>query len=137
MTCPYDIVSADRILVTDQDVVATYRPMGACIEAGFVENILGDATMIITRDAFKKLGGFSTQRASWEDHEFLLKLCFEGFKLETLLDATFYYRKSPRGRNQQANKFRNLQSLFAQLQLAPSEDLARIIATVSGPMLVR
>jgi GT2 family glycosyltransferase/glycosyltransferase involved in cell wall biosynthesis len=136
VTCPYDIVSADRILVTKQDVVAAYRPIGACIEAGFFENIFGDATMIITHSAFKQLGGFPTQRASWEDHEFLLKLCFEGFKLETLPEEIFYYRQSPNGRNQQANVFRNYQSLFNHLQAAPSGDLARIIAAVSGPMLV-
>src|SRR5262249_50496096 len=46
LTCPYDIVDADRLLPTEQDVTSTYRPWGACLEAGFFENILGGAAMI-------------------------------------------------------------------------------------------
>jgi GT2 family glycosyltransferase len=136
ITCPYDIVNADRIFVNEHDVIATYRPIGACIEAGFFENTLGDATMIITRSAFQKLGGFPTRRAAWEDHEFLLNLCFKGLKLETFPETIFYYRYSLNGRNQQVNYFRNYQSLFSQLQEASTDDLARIIAAVSGPMLL-
>jgi glycosyltransferase involved in cell wall biosynthesis/GT2 family glycosyltransferase len=136
LTCPFDIVAGDKIHVTDEDVIATYRPFGPCIEAGFFENVLGDATMIMTRAVFKALGGFPTGRASWEDHEFLLRLCFNGFKLETFTEAIFYYRQSPQGRNKQANDYQNYQSLFSALQSASPEDLARIITAVGGPMLV-
>jgi GT2 family glycosyltransferase/glycosyltransferase involved in cell wall biosynthesis len=135
VTCPYDVVDADRILVFERDVLSTYRPIGGCTEAGFFENTFGDATMVIRRSVFDKLGGFPTQRASWEDHEFLLNLCFKGYKLETLPEALFYYRQSRASRHRQANDFRNYQSLFGQLQVAPSADLARIVAAISGPML--
>jgi hypothetical protein len=91
--------------------------------------------MVIKRSVFDKLGGFPTQRASWEDHEFLLNLCFKGYKLETLPEALFYYRQSAVSRHRQANDFCNYQSLFGQLQVAPSAELARIVAAISGPML--
>ena len=136
LTCPFDIVADDKVRVTEEDVIATYRPFGPCVEAGFFENVLGDATMIMSRAVFKALGGFPTGRASWEDHEFLLGLCFKGFKLETFPEAIFYYRQSSQGRNKQANDYRNYQSLFSALQFAPPEDLARIIAAVGGPMLI-
>jgi GT2 family glycosyltransferase/glycosyltransferase involved in cell wall biosynthesis len=135
VTCPYDVVNADRILVFERDVLSTYRPIGGCTEAGFFENTFGDATMVIKRSVFDKLGGFPTQRASWEDHEFLLNLCFKGYKLETLPEALFYYRQSAVSRHRQANDFCNYQSLFGQLQVAPSAELARIVAAISGPML--
>ena len=136
VSCPYDIVSDDRIRVTEQDVMTTYRPIGGCIEAGFFENTLGDATLIITREAFNKLGGFPVRRASWEDHEFLLRLSFAGLKLESLPDAMFYYRTSTSGRHLQANEFRNYESLFEHLSSATPGDLARIIRAVSAPMLI-
>jgi glycosyltransferase involved in cell wall biosynthesis/GT2 family glycosyltransferase len=136
VTVPYDIVSPERILVSERDIVATYRPTGSCIEAGFFENVLGDATMIIKRATFESIGGFPTRRASWEDHELLLDLCFSGFKLETFPESVFYYRRSPTGRNQRVNEFHNYQSLFGRLRSAKSVDLARIIAAVGGPMLL-
>ena len=70
------------------------------------------------------------------DHEFLLRLSFAGLKLESLPEATFYYRKSTSGRHLQANEFRNYESLFEHLSSAPAGDLARIIRAVSAPMLI-
>ncbi len=136
VTCPHDQVTADRLVPTERDVQATYRPWGPCLEAGFFENVLGDSAMIVSRSVFERVGGFPTGHASWEDQEFLLRLCFQGFRLETFPEALFYYRLSPSGRNRQANPFLNYRSLFDQLQAAPSAHLARIIAAVGGPMLV-
>jgi GT2 family glycosyltransferase/glycosyltransferase involved in cell wall biosynthesis len=136
VTCAYDIVSADRIQVSEEDVLSTYRPFGSCIEAGFIENILGDATMIIKRPVFEKVGGFPHQRASWEDHEFLLNLCLKGFALEVIPYAIFYYRQSPTGRNQLASDFHNYRSLLGRLEIAPPEKLTRIINAVAGPLLM-
>src|SRR5262249_6920904 len=135
LTCPCDIVSTDRVLPTEQDVVSTYRPWGACLEAGFFENVLGDSTMILQRSVFTGLGGFPTGRLCWETHEFLLRLCFRGFRLETFPEALLWARCSPLEETRRTNAFPSYQSLFAQLKSAPSRDLARIIASVGGPML--
>jgi glycosyltransferase involved in cell wall biosynthesis len=136
LTCPYDIVGADRLLPTEQDVTSTYRPFGACLEAGFFENVLGGAAMILPRSVFTRVGGFPTKRASWEVHEFLLRLSLKRFRLETLPESLFFQRREAPHRDHQLNCFQNFQNLFDQLQGAASEDLARIIAAVGGPMLV-
>jgi hypothetical protein len=91
---------------------------------------MGDTTMMLPRSVFAQVGGFPTARASWEAQEFLLRLCFQRFKLETFPEALFYSRESPSGGNEHANYFLNFRTLFEQLRGAPSEDLARIIATV-------
>ena len=137
VTCPYDIVDSANIFPAANDVVATYRPYGPCLEAAFVENTLGDVTMLIARSVFEGLGGFQAPRASSrEDHQFLLNLCFKGHTLETVPDATFYYRQSPNGRFLQSSEFLNYQSLFEQVYSASTGDLARIVGQVAGPMLL-
>jgi hypothetical protein len=136
LTCAYDIVSADRPVLTEQDVVSTYRPFGPCLEAGFFQNVMGDATMMLPRSVFTQVGGFPTARASREAQEFLLRLCFHGYVLETFPEPLLYSRERPSGRKESANHFHRFRSLFEQLRGAPSEDLARIIATVGGPTLV-
>jgi GT2 family glycosyltransferase len=54
--------------------------------------------MILPRAVFTEVGGFPVGRASWEAQEFLLRLCFQGFRLETFPEALFYYRESAAGR---------------------------------------
>ena len=133
LTCPYDIVGADRLLPTEQDVTSTYRPWGACLEAGFVENVLGDSAMILSRSVFTQVDGFPTKRPSWEAHEFLLRLCFQGFTLETFPEALFYSRFGPSDGSERSNPFLNYQSLFGQLKAASTDQLVRILGTVGGP----
>ena len=137
VTCGYDVVPADTDVPIDTDLICTFRPIGPCLETGFVENNLGDTTMIIDRTVFDQIGGWSgTQAFTWEDHAFLLNLCFRGFKLETVPDSLFYFRQG--GRNQGgADLYLNYQTLFRQLQNARPTDLARILSTVAGPMLLQ
>jgi O-antigen biosynthesis protein len=134
LTCAYDIVSAHRPVPTEQDVIYTWRPLGPCLEAGFVENVLGDSTMIIRRSVFGLIGGFTSNRPSWEAHEFLLRLCFQGFSLETFPKALLHSRCSP-SFTQRTDAFLRYRSLFQQLQTAPSWELVRIFASVAGPTL--
>jgi glycosyltransferase involved in cell wall biosynthesis/GT2 family glycosyltransferase len=136
LTCACDVVDAVKLRPTEGDVTSTYRPIGACLEVGFFQNVLGDATMILPRTVFAQLGGFPVKRASWEVQEFLLRLCFRGFRLETFPEALFYYRESASGRSRQANYFLEFQSLFEQLEGASREELAHIMETVGGPTLV-
>jgi glycosyltransferase involved in cell wall biosynthesis len=136
LTCSYDVVDTGVPRPTESDVKSTRRPWGPCLEAGFFENILGDATMTLPRSVFAHVGGFPTRPGSWEAHEFLLGLCFRGFRLETLPEALHYHRESPVVTGQQANHFVNFKNLFEQLQGARSADLARIVTAVGGPMLV-
>jgi glycosyltransferase involved in cell wall biosynthesis len=136
LTCACDIVDADRLQPGEGDVTSAYRPIGACLEVGFFQNVLGDATMILPRAILAEVGGFPVGRPSWEAHEFLLRLCLRGFRLETFPEPIYYYRESSSGRSQQANCFLEFRSLFEELQGASREELARIMATVGGPTLV-
>jgi glycosyltransferase involved in cell wall biosynthesis len=136
LTCACDIVEADRLRPGEDDVTSTYRPLGGCVEVGFFQNVFGDAAMIVPRAVFTEVGAFAVGRASWEAHEFLLRLCLRAFRLETFPEPIFYYRESSSSRTQQVNYFLEFRSLFEQLQGASREDLARVMVTVGGPTLV-
>ena len=80
---------------TFNDVVPVYKymPIGPCIEVACLENVLGDANMCIRKSVFDKLKGFTVDSdTSFEDWEFLVKLCVNGYKLEVVPKVLFYYR---------------------------------------------
>lgn len=136
VTCGYDIVDARVEIPEEEDVNSVYRPIGSCLEAGLLENVFGDATMIIRSDVFNKVGGFPTTRQAWEDWEFLLKLCLEGFKLLAMPESLYYYRQSVSGRNSTANSYVNFRSLMDQLVHAENTNLAKILKDTILPILL-
>src|SRR5262249_58667703 len=60
--CACAIVDGDRLRPGKVDVTSTYRPIGACLDVGFFQNVLVDATMILPRAVFTEGGAFSIGR---------------------------------------------------------------------------
>ena len=52
-------------------------PVGGPAALGMLENCFGDAGFLIRRDSFEALGGFSTERAGFEDWELLLRAALQ------------------------------------------------------------
>ena len=136
ITVPYDLVDHGCMEPADRDILCAYRPMGGCVEGGFFENIFGDTTMIVKRSVFEALGGFSKERQSWEDHEFLLNLCLKGYSLEVYPESLVYYRMSQNGRYLSSNHYRNFENLMTQLTQAPHAVLLNIVKDVTLPMIL-
>jgi len=72
----------------------SWIPLGGPLALGFFENAFGDANFFIRRDVFLSLGGFSTERAAFEDWEFLLRAALAGQTIECLPETLFAYRVS-------------------------------------------
>lgn len=90
--------------------VYKYLPMGACIEAGIIYNVFGDANFIIKKDVFFKLGGFGDERTtSWEDWAFLAKLNLEKYVQKVIPRPLFWYRHTEVGFSRNTNVYSNLQ----------------------------
>jgi glycosyltransferase involved in cell wall biosynthesis len=136
ITVPYDLVDEGCMEPAERDILSSYRPIGGCVEAGFFENVFGDTTMIVRRSVFDALGGFSRERNSWEDHEFLLKLCLKGYCLEVYPQGLLYYRISQNGRYRSSNHYRNFENLMAQLAQAPQPVLLDIVKNVALPTIL-
>lgn len=136
VTVPYDLIDQGCMEPSERDILSAYRPMGGCVEGGFFENVFGDTTMIVRRAVFEALGGFSRQRDSWEDHEFLLNLCLKEYRLEVYPQSLLYYRTSQNGRYRSSSHYRNFENLMAQLAQAPQPVLLDIVKNVALPMIL-
>ncbi len=73
-----------------------YMPLGNAPEVGLFSNTLGDATMIIRRGVFQKLGGFSAHRLDRyldrEDYELLARLSLQGYSFDVVPEYLCFYR---------------------------------------------
>ncbi|MDB5414362.1 MAG: glycosyl transferase family 1 [Rubritepida sp.] len=67
-------------------------PLGGPVALGFFENAFGDANFFIRRAAFEQLGGFTPDRAAFEDWEFLMRAALAGQTIECLPETLFGYR---------------------------------------------
>jgi hypothetical protein len=71
-------------------------PVGGPAALGMLENCFGDAGFIIRRDTFEALGGFSTERAGFEDWELLLRAALRGCEILCVPEVLYHYRVNPR-----------------------------------------
>lgn len=69
-----------------------WMPLGPAVAAGAYLNTLGDANMFMTRAAWERMGGFTLDRAYFEDWEFLQAAALAGLKVECLPEILFRYR---------------------------------------------
>ena len=70
-----------------------YRWLPMANKAGaFLYNSMGDANMMFRTDAFRQIGGFTTDRLMYEDWEILTKAAMRGLVVQTVPDALFWKR---------------------------------------------
>ena len=67
-------------------------PLGPCPALGVFRNGFGDANMFMRRSAWDRMGGFTLDRAYFEDWEFLQAAALAGMHLECLPEILFCYR---------------------------------------------
>ena len=58
----------------------------------FLYNSMGDANMMFRADAFRRIGGFTTDHLMYEDWEILTKAAMRGLVVQTVPDALFWKR---------------------------------------------
>lgn len=69
-----------------------FIPVGPALDVGIFENCLGDANFIVKRKVFDEIGGFTTDRLSYEDWQFLVKLNLKGYNQDVIPKALYDYR---------------------------------------------
>lgn len=106
LTCYMEGFSTDS--QNRKKLIYRYLPTGACVEAGAIINIFGDANCIIDKEAFMKVGGFSPNRsASFEDWELFARLCLSGKTLDVIPAFLHYYRHLESGFSRTTSSYLN------------------------------
>ena len=91
-----------------------------------MNNLLGDAAFWVKREVFEALGGFAPTRESWEDYEFLLRLCLRGYDLQVIPGPLYFYALSPQSRKHRARYDANRRSAQRLLDKTPRAVLGAV-----------
>jgi glycosyltransferase involved in cell wall biosynthesis len=92
----------DGTIEGEQNLELFHAFAGGGLEATLFMNTLGDANMLIRRQVFEALGGFTPARnESSADRAFLIRLLRRGFQLDCTNDCVFAYRRRPASMSRQ------------------------------------
>lgn len=112
-----------------------YTPSGPDPILGLVSNPFGGACMIVKREAFNAIEGFTTdvsRYVGFEDYEFYLRLMLEGYKLDVVPEYLLYYRVRDEGmfrtNDLHENRARILRTYERKLQQLGFPGLASLAA---------
>lgn len=109
------------------DVWFHFIPPGGSAVRALIENILGDATLMLRRETFEGVGGFNLERASWEDWEFILALVLRDYRHMVFPEPLLFYSSNAEGRNNAARRYYNRCSLLDSLRHAPPGRIAEML----------
>jgi GT2 family glycosyltransferase len=91
-----------------------YVPLGDSLDVGFIENSFGDATALIRRDVFDKIGGqVELFGHTGEDWEFYARATLAGFKIRVVPQPLYWYRSSTRGMSRSSHWYDNRSPVVA------------------------
>lgn len=89
----------------DGDAIERHTPLGASVSVGFFRNGYGDSNALVRRSAFEALGGFTEEyRIGRDDQELFSRAVLQGYRLEIVPEALFWYRKNISGSMKDTNQ---------------------------------
>ncbi|KAJ3194189.1 hypothetical protein HK101_003309 [Irineochytrium annulatum] len=104
-----------------------FVPLGKAPLVGMLENVFGDSAMMVRRDAFIAVGGFTEDYGvGFEDYEFLSKIALSDRRLEAVPEALHWYRRHSRtmslDTNLKQNQLRMLRPYIAARHSSAAHD---------------
>lgn len=91
---PFDPETGDPVV----EVFSVTHPLGAALElATLAFATISTPTKFIKRTVFEAMGGYTTDRAGFEDNEFASMLVHSGYKVDVVPEYLYYYRTLPEG----------------------------------------
>lgn len=114
----------------DKNWTARYLPCGDIVSFAPIDNALGDATALINKHVFNKLGGFTEDYGVGnEDFELFIHILLSGEKLLVIPEPLYWYRRIANAQSMlaytdvQANAMRSIRP-FMEILPAPLAEMA-------------
>jgi len=106
---------------------------GGCLEAAIFHNTLGDANMLVRREAFEAVGGFHRSRQDGsEDRAFLIRLVRRGFRLDCTPEMLFSYCLRPGSFSRNADPYLRHLAVFEAFTEGMDPWLRRLLRNQFG-----
>ncbi|MDD5262128.1 MAG: glycosyltransferase [Methylacidiphilales bacterium] len=109
-------------------------PAGQAMEAGWVEDVFGDANCIVRRQVFLALQGFPEVLLLAEDWEFFINLSRSGYKLDVIPRFLFWYRDNPTGCRRSGSRYQKYKAILDAYASGLPEFYRRILKQIAYPL---
>ncbi|ORY40718.1 hypothetical protein BCR33DRAFT_357335 [Rhizoclosmatium globosum] len=102
-----------------------YIPIGNAILPGMLQNVFGDSAMMVRRDYFVDLGGFSEDYGvGFEDYEFLARSATKNHNIQAVPESLHWYRHHGKTMSTSTNlKANQLRMLRPYIEAHPTASL--------------
>lgn len=129
LTCAMDVFTGAHIPLDDAYPIHRFLPLGAAAGLGLYLNLFGDMNALIKKKAYVELGGLTEERGvGGEDWEFFSRAVLQGYHLETIPLALFWYRDTPNSITKSTHLYANsLRGIRAYLNCVPSHLRSNLI----------
>jgi len=93
LTCATNVFEGDGAPPENVATGTHWVPLGASVASGLFRNVFGDASALIRKSTFDRLGGFSEDYGlGHEDWEFYARAVLDGYQLEVVPEPLLFYR---------------------------------------------
>lgn len=124
----------NEIWPTPQDFEGkvSYHPLGGPFSIAPIENVLGAATALISRECFDKLGGYTELKGvGHEDYEFFLRAVQAGYRIEVCPEPLYLYEVDRPSMISSTSGMRNFKRVFDAIEFNSNphafEDLVNLM----------
>ena len=123
LTCATNVFEGDGAPPENVATGTHWVPLGASVASGLFRNVFGDASALIRKSTFDRLGGFSEDYGlGHEDWEFYARAVLDGYQLEVVPEPLLFYRVRGGGMLLSGNTDASLaRSLRPYLDAVPAE----------------
>jgi len=121
LTCAMDVFVSSHAPLQNIYPIHRFLPMGAATGVGLYLNLFGDMNALIKKKAYENLNGLTEERGvGGEDWEFFSRAVLQGYHLETIPVALFWYRDTPNSITKTTHLYANsLRGIRPYLDSAP------------------
>lgn len=121
LTCAMDVFAGSY--APDQHVLPIHRflPIGAAASLGLYLNMFGDMNALIKKKVYQALNGLTEDRGiGGEDWDLYSRAVLQGYHLETIPQALFWYRDTPSSITKTTHLYANsLRGIRSYLEAVP------------------
>jgi glycosyltransferase involved in cell wall biosynthesis len=132
LTCCAEIIRGTELHHPDRRPYGRWLYLGDSLAVSVFYNCFGDTNALVRRSAFLALGGFTEDYGyNHEDKELYTRAILEGYHLEVVPEALYWYREHTSGINLSSSRYLNVMRGLRPYRTALPESLYQVLIYVN------